>query len=318
MKKVINRISACSAFILILVLLMVTSSYFFAPTGNQSSFAIKNAAANAILDEDKNTIDVLFLGDSLVYSSVSPMQLWQEQGFTSYVCATSAQYISFSEVLLKQAFQEQSPKIVVLDANTIYRTMNSDISTMTRLEGLFSVFKFHNRWKEISKFIPSNVFQCSWTDDLKGYVYSTDITQAKNADYMDGTDNIEEIELSNEEYVKAILNFCKENHAELLLINVPNAKNWSYEKHNGIQELSEKYDIPYVDLNLLNDEVPIDWNFDTKDMGDHLNYYGAVKTTKYLGEYLKANYALPDHRNDDVYSGWNETLERYLATVEDA
>ena len=318
MKKVINRISACSAFVLILVLLIVTSSYLFAPKGNQSSFAMKNAAANAILDEDKNTIDVLFLGDSLVYSSVSPMQIWQEHGFTSYVCATSAQYISFSEVLLRQAFQEQAPKIVVLDANTIYRTMNSDISTMTRLESLISVFKFHNRWKEIGKFIPSNVFHCSWTDDMKGYIYSTDIIQAENTSYMTKTDTIEKIEVSNEEYVKTIANFCKENDAELLLINVPNSRNWCREKHNGIQELAEKYGIPYVDLNLLNEEISIDWNYDTRDKGDHLNYYGAVKTTKYLGEYLKANYSLPDRRNDGDYSGWNETLERYLATVENA
>lgn len=277
---------------------------------------MKNAAANAILDEDENTIDVLFLGDSVAYSSVSPMQLWQEQGFTSYVCATSAQYLSFSEVLLKQAFQEQSPKVVVLEANAVYRTMNSDISTMTRLESLISIFKFHNRWKAIGSLFPLISAGSSWTDDLKGYVYSTDIMQAENADYMVETDTVKEIESPNEEYVKAIADFCKENGAELLLVNVPNAKNWCCEKHNGIQALAEKHGIPYVDLNLLNEEVSIDWNFDTRDKGDHLNYYGAVKTTNYLGEYLKANYTLPDRRNDDNYSGWNETLERYLATVE--
>ena len=316
MKKAIKRISACAAFVLILAMLIVVSSYLFAPKGEQESFAMKNAAANAILDEEKNTIDVLFLGDSVAYFSVSPMQLWQEQGFTSYVCATSAQYLSFSEVLLKQAFQEQSPKVVVLEANAIYRTMNSDISTMTRLEGLFSVFKFHNRWKSIGKLIPFPLSSCSWTDDLKGYVYSTNIVQAVNDDYMAKTDTVLKIESSNENYVKAISDFCKEHDAELLLVNVPNAKNWCYEKHNGIQELADKYGITYIDLNLLNDELSIDWNSDTIDKGDHLNYNGAMKTTKYLGEYLKDRYLLPDHRNDDVYLNWSETLDRYLNTVE--
>lgn len=317
MKKEINRISACAAFVLILALLIVTSSYLFAPTGNQDSIAMKNAAANAILDEEANTIDVLFLGDSVAYSAVSPMQLWNEQGFTSYVCATSAQYLSFSEVLLKQAFQEQSPKVVVLEANAVYRTMNSDISTMTRLEGLISVFKFHNRWKSVGKHLPSVFSHGSWTDDLKGYVYSTDIIQAENADYMAETNKIEKIELSNEKYVKAIADFCRENGAEFLLVNVPSVKNWSREKHNGIQELADKYSIQYVDLNLLNDEVSIDWDLDTRDKGDHLNYYGAVKTTNYLGTYLKANFDLPDRRNDDCYICWNESLERYLDTVEE-
>ena len=40
--------------------------------------------------------------------------------------------------------------------------------------------------------------------------------------------------------------------------------------------------------------------------GDHLNTYGAEKVSRYLGDYLKANYGLTDHRKGEkaryVYS----------------
>ena len=65
----------------------------------------------------------------------------------------------------------------------------------------------------------------------------------------------------------------------------------------------------YLDMNLKTEELQIDWEKDTRDGGDHLNFAGATKVTAFLGSYLKGNYALSDHRQDEVYSSWNEDLE---------
>ncbi|MCH5317928.1 MAG: hypothetical protein J1E05_08125 [Eubacterium sp.] len=316
MKKKTKRSLACVAFILILAIFLLVTSYLFAPLGNQEDFGIRSAAANAILDEKENTIDILVLGDSGTYASVSPMQLWKDHGMTAYVCATSAQYLSLSDVLLKQAFEKQNPKIVVLEAYTIYRKMRFNISITNRIEGLFSIFKFHNRWKAVGRFEALSFLNTDITDDFKGYRHFTGVVPVEESNFDNPTDEIMEILPLNEEYVKSMAEYCRENGAQLVLVNIPNAKYWSYAKHNGIQQLADTYGIPYIDLNTVNDVVGIDWQSDTIDMGDHLNYSGAKKASKYLGDYLAENFALPDHRGDVEYLDWDEALERYLYAVE--
>ena len=54
-----------------------------------------------------------------------------------------------------------------------------------------------------------------------------------------------------------------------------------------------------------------DWDKDTQDEGNHLNIYGAEKVGKYIATYLKNNYNLDDHRNDEKYQKWNDELENY-------
>ncbi|MCH5190764.1 MAG: hypothetical protein J1F23_01225 [Oscillospiraceae bacterium] len=317
MVKVIKRISGCTAFILILALLLILSSYILSPKSNEKAAGMENATANGILGERENSIDVLVLGDSEAYASISPMQMWEEYGFTSYVCSSSAQYLSYTEILLKRAFQNQSPKVVLLEANAIYRETSFMNSLAINAENLISVFKYHNRWKtlRINDFYDS--VEYTWTDDYKGFNYSKTVLYTNNTNYMIETDKAAEIQLINENSVKSIAEFCKEHGAEFFLFSAPSAKNWTYEKHNGVQKLADKYNITYVDLNLMHDEIPIDWKTDTKDQGDHVNYYGAVKTTKFIGKYLNYNYQLPDHREDDEYAAWNEALIRYLKTVEE-
>lgn len=55
----------------------------------------------------------------------------------------------------------------------------------------------------------------------------------------------------------------------------------------------------------------IDWANDTRDKGDHLNHYGAVKVSHYLGKILTEKYSLPDRRNDANYAFWKEDYEAY-------
>ena len=62
----------------------------------------------------------------------------------------------------------------------------------------------------------------------------------------------------------------------------------------------------------------MDWEEDSRDGGDHLNYYGAVKFSHAFGDFLVQEFDLPDHRQDPAYAAWNEAYPRYLELVGEA
>ena len=112
--------------------------------------------------------------------------------------------------------------------------------------------------------------------------------------------------------VQSIINqsFGFEN-IELLLIEIPSAESWSNNKSNETKAFADEHDLKFIDLNLNGDEFDFDWREDTKDKGDHLNVYGATKVSKYLGNYIKQNYDIPDRRNDESYRDWYTDSETY-------
>ena len=60
--------------------------------------------------------------------------------------------------------------------------------------------------------------------------------------------------------------------------------------------------------------IPIDWEMDTWDEGDHLNFTGAKKVTAFMGEWLEDTGLFEDKRSQEAYSQWNVFLQDYLAS----
>lgn len=312
MKITMQQLTRSIAFLFSLVIILLLCGQIFMPKNNRATDGMENIQANAILAEPDNTIDVLMIGDSLAYSAFSPMELWEKYGFTSYVSALPGQPLYRTKDMFYQALTHQSPKIVILEANVLYRKQSLFKMIMHETANLFPILSYHNRWKSLQKqdftqFIPAYTY----SDDLKGFKLNTTIHATSNHPYMKPSQKQETIPTLSQYWVKDILQTCREQNITFLLVSSPSLKNWNQTRHDQVNQFAEENGIPYLDLNLLTDTLGIDWQNDTRDEGDHLNYHGALKTTAYLGQYLKAHYALPDHRSDPAYQSWQESLTRY-------
>ena len=74
-------------FLSLFVFLYYGFSYILLPKDNMKDFGLFKTAQYEILGEKKDSIDVVILGDSLVYSSIIPMEIYNEYGFTTFDCA---------------------------------------------------------------------------------------------------------------------------------------------------------------------------------------------------------------------------------------
>ena len=69
-------------------------------------------------------------------------------------------------------------------------------------------------------------------------------------------------------------------------------------------------------MNTESADVGIDCSRDTRDKGNHLNFYGAVKVTDWLGNYFKESGLLEDHRGNESYAeAWNGDIEYFREAV---
>ena len=312
MKKKVNDTLKALVFVLILILLLTGVSYLMMPRDNTEQQWKHDVSANAFRAEPEDTLDVLFFGDSEVYTNIMPLRIWSAEGITSYCVSSSKQNLWYTFQLMLDALQTQSPKIIFLEANAIFRYFTMDNFLLHGSELFFPVLKYHDRWKTISFSDLTAQTQYTYIHNEKGYHFSKDIDPADTTHYGAPTKKMKQVSMVNRLYVQAIKSLCDRYHVRLVLLSTPSTKSWNMSKHNSAESMAKALGVEYLDLNLLQEEVPIDWSHDTRDKGDHLNIYGANKVSVYLAHYLRDTGLFADHREDPTYSVWNKAVEAFV------
>ena len=307
-------------FLGIFVLLLIGTSALFMPKDNTVEAGIDERDENAygILAEEEDTIDVIVLGDSLCCTGISPLRMWEKQGITSYVCGQTAQRMTESYYILKRALKNQKPKLVILETNLLFWPPDTEEQMNQALFECASyylpVFEYHNQWKSLD---PGDFDEAEYENKMnnKGFYMKKDCVPYMGGEYMLETMTAWEVPRVERFYLGKMVELCRKEGIEFILLSVPSPKDYCYEKHNSVQLLAGKYGISYLDMNLVTGEIGIDWNEDILDGAEHLNVYGAEKASTYLADYLAENYEMPDHRDEKAYQSWSDCYDRYMESL---
>ena len=310
-----RNILSAGSFLLILALLLVLLSLAFFPKGNRLEDGIQEPELYGFLGEPENSLDVVVLGDSIPLCSMIPPRLWRDFGYTSYVCASTAQKLCQSEKLLTVFLKSQQPKFVLLETDQLYLEMSTLDVLQCNLEGLLPVLRYHDNWKFVrpSQMLRTPDYSCR--DSLKGYHLRKTIDALDPEAYMLPTEETEPISSAAEAGVRRIKALCDRAGAKLVLYTAPNAATWNTPRHNAVQALADSLTVPYLDGNL--EVTNLVWQSDTLDKGEHLNLLGAEKVTAWLGTCFASTGLLEDKRGDPAYALWEEDLAEFERRVDD-
>ena len=298
-----RKLLRCVLFPVLLGLLLIPIGMVLQPKNNTAEAGMVYAGAAEILSQPEDSIEVLFLGDSEAYSAFVPLDLWADTGIPSFVCSSLDQKTYETVELLKMAFSCQKPKVVVLETNVLYRVYPSTDALGPMLEEYIPALRYHDRWKSLQSTDFFSLPSYTAPSPDRGYYLLTEAEGAALEGYMRPMDEWEPLSRQNLSNLKKIQALCQKNGASLLLYSAPSPVNWTMRRHNTITDTAEALGLPYIDGNLQ--DLGIDWETDTYDGGDHLNYFGAQKVTAWMGRYLRETYSLADHGADPGYAQWD-------------
>lgn len=280
--------------------------------------------------------DVLFVGDCEVYANFSPLEMFRQQGITSYVRGTSQQLIWQSYYVLKETFRYESPKVVVYNVNAMrysepvseaYNRLTIDnmrwsadkigiirASMMEQedfLSYVFPILRYHSRFDKLTKEDIQYFFKTK-DNTWQGYQLHTAIKPV-------GTLPAKRVLASYDfgdicwEYLEKMRLLCQENGAEFVLIKAPSLYPYWYEEYDAqIEEYAAKHNLRFYNFTECIDEIGLDFSVDTYDGGLHLNLTGATKLSAYFAEILAEDHNLPDHRSEaETAAIYAEKLSRY-------
>ena len=302
--------------------------------------------------EEKETLDVVILGASEVYSDFAPGYAYEHSGVTSYIFATQANSILNYKSQLKNILSRQDPDLIVIELNGAVYGDEEEVTkeanlhnygdnipldcikldwlmntvTENRLEYIFPFIKYHGAWDELSESIKYR--QTIDNDNKRGYNYlkgilnETAVYQSSEISYNDSlpelADSKKPITEIEEKGLRELLQYCKdEGLTNVVFTRFPHivvTRTYErFERSNTVGDIVAEYGYDYVNLERDIAITGLDEKNDFYNL-DHLNIYGQQKFTAFLTEYLTAHYGLSAHElSDSEKAEWDDCARYYDA-----
>lgn len=307
-----------------------------------------------IVQNEDETIDILFMGNSHMYCGVNPVILNESLGLNTVVLGSSAQFMDLAYENLKVVLKYNKPKVIAFEASTLMGSSTDKVLNESQgfvFNNADGINNFIYKCMEISKILkPKDWLQGYFqllrpTEMWNRYKYVNQETKRDNVlgyksrnivtDEEFNLNEVEEfyIEKYNEGYIEKIpeihiqsfkdfLDLTKKENIPVYIIKVPTGE--SNDRYIGnmnyIREMTKEYDNVNVIHDFTTDISSIGLEHDDFCDSGHLNRMGASKFTKYLVEKIgKMINIEPDFSKVNYY--YNESANElgnglYRYTVE--
>lgn len=343
-----RRVAKGLVFIPIFLLIFTVVTLIYYPKWPPD---MQSAQMSGFYREDKNTIDVLFLGSCNMYTSVAPVLLYEKYGITGYDFTGPDQSMATTYYYLKEALKRQKPKVVVIEAlfltgpdsekRAYYNRYALDYMPLSLNKIALSAVTSINECEVMHQYdedYPNTVFTFfSYLFPLLRYHSRNDLT-LKDLTFFRDTDltnytkgswaqysytqndgmiwdivhNSKEIMPLAKEYFPKIKKLCDKEGIELVVIKSPNYARWGYD--DTYTAIARSF-VEEMDIPFL-DFQSVEYNtFQEYDYGissGRLNIYGMAKLTDSIGKYLTVNYRLKETSlNEQQKAHWDDCVKRF-------
>ena len=309
--KNLRSIARGLVFVMLFLALYVVLSMVFTPKVDGEPGGMTNDITYSYRAESKNSVDVVFIGNSDVARGINPAQIYRVIAL-EVDCLYGASN-KYYKMITREYNESQSSAATIKDFLS-----ETEDKIVSGLAFYWPVMKYHDRWSTLSANDFSNL-NGRYKYSAKGYMFTTERRGFKYGDeYMsEKTNSAKPLSDKSAAGFEKIIAFCKENNIKLALFAIPSGSSWTPQKHNGAVNLAQKYSLDFVDYNT--DTFLLDnfsWLNDTKDGGNHMNYYGATKVTAAYEKHLQSLFDLkPTALSADEQIVWQTDSDRFYNVI---
>lgn len=284
---------------------------------------------DAYLGEEKDSLDVLFLGSSYAYCDWNPGALYDQSGLTSYVLAGGEQTVGVTYYYLKEALKTQSPQVVMLEGSSLFFNryesftqinvgympwgLNKVGAILEYAEpelrtGLFvDLIFYHDRWKELTEADWNKALPPHRPDHLKGHTAMDGVWAATREPSHSPMVQSEEVYQQNLRDFARLGQLCREEGIDLIVTANPTYSQYIPEVYRRLEEdVLARGAARFVNWADQFGELGLDPARHLYD-GSHLNGEGAAVFSRYTGDYLLSLGYTPGEHSEATAAAWRET-----------
>ncbi len=284
--------------------------------------------------EPKDSLDVVMLGASELYTGFCAPLAWQQYGFTSYPLAVSSLPACLYGSMLTEALHHQTPKVIVVEINGFLYDFNKKDTRAGLHKWLDNIPLSANKLNTIRALVPSGErspyyfrlqkYHKNW---YKPDVWSSALIQrlqmqrtgyslTKSFEVIPkvetGEQQMKALELSaeNEQTLRAFCEQAKQLGVEnVLFVRFPHRTLLSDSSVlSKIGGIVQEYGYSFLNCDEQFDSIGLELDGDFCD-GEHMNVFGMEKFTAWFGQYLCGQYSLTAAHSDTVTAEWARCAE---------